>query len=245
MENYFSRLALDIIGKVGGGGSRLASRISTIFRLEGLGGGEQQQPMYQQFRKPRGCKRRSCYYCTLLHTQQSSRYSGQRRSQQCCFPEAIACNVHAGTQVVRSSVTAAAARAEQAVFNYEFDSLTHDDPVIAAVYTALREAEYRWGSSSSHHHPEPSCGMCLQQVLSSPGGTAATAITKVAAAGTACMCFAVQSLLHVLHHSSRHECVLCTRLLPPAGALRPSPTGTSLLRAGWCPGRDAARRHSR
>lgn len=31
----------------------------------------------------------------------------------------------------------------QAVFNYEFDSLTHDDPVIQAVYTALREAEYR------------------------------------------------------------------------------------------------------
>jgi hypothetical protein len=31
----------------------------------------------------------------------------------------------------------------QAVFNYEFDSLTHDDPVISAVYTALREAEYR------------------------------------------------------------------------------------------------------
>jgi hypothetical protein len=29
------------------------------------------------------------------------------------------------------------------VFNYEFDSLTHDDPVIQAVYTALREAEYR------------------------------------------------------------------------------------------------------
>lgn len=31
----------------------------------------------------------------------------------------------------------------KAVFNYEFDSLTHDDPVIVAVYTALREAEYR------------------------------------------------------------------------------------------------------
>ncbi|KAF8056787.1 CYP97A3 [Scenedesmus sp. PABB004] len=31
----------------------------------------------------------------------------------------------------------------KAVFNYEFDSLTHDDPVISAVYTALREAEYR------------------------------------------------------------------------------------------------------
>lgn len=29
------------------------------------------------------------------------------------------------------------------MFNYEFDSLTHDDPVIVAVYTALREAEYR------------------------------------------------------------------------------------------------------
>ncbi|WPT10956.1 Protein LUTEIN DEFICIENT 5 [Picochlorum sp. SENEW3] len=31
----------------------------------------------------------------------------------------------------------------KAVFNYEFDSLTNDDPVIKAVYTVLREAEYR------------------------------------------------------------------------------------------------------
>jgi len=31
----------------------------------------------------------------------------------------------------------------KAVFNYEFDSLTTDDPVIQAVYTTLREAEYR------------------------------------------------------------------------------------------------------
>ncbi|CAK0785609.1 hypothetical protein CVIRNUC_008820 [Coccomyxa viridis] len=31
----------------------------------------------------------------------------------------------------------------KAVFNYDFDSLTHDDPVIQAVYTVLREAEYR------------------------------------------------------------------------------------------------------
>ena len=31
----------------------------------------------------------------------------------------------------------------KAVFNNEFDSLTHDDPVIKAVYTALREAEFR------------------------------------------------------------------------------------------------------
>lgn len=31
----------------------------------------------------------------------------------------------------------------KAVFNYSFDSLTHDDPVIAAVYCALREAEHR------------------------------------------------------------------------------------------------------
>ena len=31
----------------------------------------------------------------------------------------------------------------KAVFNYEFDSLKNDDPVILAVYTALREAEYR------------------------------------------------------------------------------------------------------
>ncbi|KAL4447666.1 hypothetical protein ABPG75_004885 [Micractinium tetrahymenae] len=31
----------------------------------------------------------------------------------------------------------------KAVFNYDFDSLTHDDPVIQAVYTTLREAEYR------------------------------------------------------------------------------------------------------
>lgn len=31
----------------------------------------------------------------------------------------------------------------KAVFNYEFDSLTNDDPVIQAVYTVLREAEYR------------------------------------------------------------------------------------------------------
>jgi beta-ring hydroxylase len=31
----------------------------------------------------------------------------------------------------------------KAVFNYEFESLKNDDPVIQAVYTALREAEYR------------------------------------------------------------------------------------------------------
>ncbi|GFR50051.1 hypothetical protein Agub_g12102, partial [Astrephomene gubernaculifera] len=31
----------------------------------------------------------------------------------------------------------------KAVFNYDFDSLTHDDPVIQAVYTLLREAEHR------------------------------------------------------------------------------------------------------
>ena len=31
----------------------------------------------------------------------------------------------------------------KAVFNYDFDSLTTDDPVIKAVYTVLREAEYR------------------------------------------------------------------------------------------------------
>jgi len=31
----------------------------------------------------------------------------------------------------------------KAVFNYTFDSLTHDDPVISAVYTVLREAEHR------------------------------------------------------------------------------------------------------
>ncbi|GLC45871.1 hypothetical protein PLESTB_001447900 [Pleodorina starrii] len=31
----------------------------------------------------------------------------------------------------------------KAVFNYDFDSLTHDDPVIQAVYTVLREAEHR------------------------------------------------------------------------------------------------------
>ena len=31
----------------------------------------------------------------------------------------------------------------KAVFNYEFDSLSTDDPVIKAVYTTLREAEYR------------------------------------------------------------------------------------------------------
>lgn len=31
----------------------------------------------------------------------------------------------------------------QAVFNYEFDSLSKDDPVIQAVYTTLREAEHR------------------------------------------------------------------------------------------------------
>jgi hypothetical protein len=40
-------------------------------------------------------------------------------------------------------VTVCCVRHSQAVFNYEFDSLTHDDPVIQAVYTALREAEYR------------------------------------------------------------------------------------------------------
>ena len=31
----------------------------------------------------------------------------------------------------------------KAVFNYDFDSLKKDDPVIKAVYTVLREAEYR------------------------------------------------------------------------------------------------------
>eukprot|EP00887_Chlorella_sp_A99_P003071 scaffold9.g3071.t1 len=31
----------------------------------------------------------------------------------------------------------------KAVFNYDFDALTHDDPVIKAVYTTLREAEHR------------------------------------------------------------------------------------------------------
>ncbi|KAG2483949.1 hypothetical protein HYH03_017195 [Edaphochlamys debaryana] len=31
----------------------------------------------------------------------------------------------------------------KAVFNYDFDSLTHDDPVIKAVYVLLREAEHR------------------------------------------------------------------------------------------------------
>ncbi|KAK3242080.1 hypothetical protein CYMTET_48208 [Cymbomonas tetramitiformis] len=31
----------------------------------------------------------------------------------------------------------------KAVFNYDFNSLTNDDPVIQAVYTVLREAEYR------------------------------------------------------------------------------------------------------
>lgn len=31
----------------------------------------------------------------------------------------------------------------KAVFDYDFDSLSNDDPVIQAVYTALREAEYR------------------------------------------------------------------------------------------------------
>eukprot|EP00798_Chlamydomonas_sp_ICE-L_P019303 gene19303-25951_t len=31
----------------------------------------------------------------------------------------------------------------KAVFNYDFDSLSHDDPVIKAVYTVLREAEHR------------------------------------------------------------------------------------------------------
>lgn len=31
----------------------------------------------------------------------------------------------------------------KAVFNYNFDSLTHDDPLIKAVYTVLREAEHR------------------------------------------------------------------------------------------------------
>jgi len=31
----------------------------------------------------------------------------------------------------------------KAVFNYDFDSLTNDDPIIRAVYTTLREAEYR------------------------------------------------------------------------------------------------------
>ncbi|KAF5829169.1 cytochrome P450 [Dunaliella salina] len=31
----------------------------------------------------------------------------------------------------------------KAVFNYDFDSLTHDDPVIEAVYTVLAEAEHR------------------------------------------------------------------------------------------------------
>lgn len=31
----------------------------------------------------------------------------------------------------------------KAVFNYDFDALTKDDPVIRAVYTTLRETEHR------------------------------------------------------------------------------------------------------
>lgn len=51
----------------------------------------------------------------------------------------------------------------QAVFNYEFDSLTHDDPVIVAVYTALREAEYRWGGwdLAAPDSPSLAFGQCL------------------------------------------------------------------------------------
>ena len=48
----------------------------------------------------------------------------------------------------------------KAVFNYDFDSLTHDDPVIQAVYTVLREAEHR-STAPIPYWDIP--GECLQQ----------------------------------------------------------------------------------
>lgn len=58
------------------------------------------------------------------------------------------------------------------VFNYDFDSLTSDSPVIEAVYTALKETESRstdilpyWQVSCRQRHPRPhltsECASCL------------------------------------------------------------------------------------
>ena len=65
------------------------------------------------------------------------------------------CGVHGSAQLARAETTGTTVEMEnfysrlaldiigKAVFNYDFDSLKKDDPVIKAVYTVLREAEYR------------------------------------------------------------------------------------------------------
>ena len=65
------------------------------------------------------------------------------------------CGVHGSAQLARAERDGATVEMEnfysrlaldiigKAVFNYDFNSLKKDDPVIKAVYTVLREAEYR------------------------------------------------------------------------------------------------------
>ena len=65
------------------------------------------------------------------------------------------CGVHGSAQLAKSEAEGKTVEMEnfysrlaldiigKAVFNYDFDSLKKDDPVIKAVYTVLREAEYR------------------------------------------------------------------------------------------------------
>ena len=65
------------------------------------------------------------------------------------------CGVHGSAQLARAETMGTTVEMEnfysrlaldiigKAVFNYDFDSLKKDDPVIKAVYTVLREAEYR------------------------------------------------------------------------------------------------------
>mmetsp|Transcript_6698 Transcript_6698/g.10270 ORF Transcript_6698/g.10270 Transcript_6698/m.10270 type:complete len:448 (-) Transcript_6698:3083-4426(-) len=65
------------------------------------------------------------------------------------------CGVYGSSQLARSEVDGVTVEMEnfysrlaldiigKAVFNYDFDSLRQDDPIIKAVYTVLREAEYR------------------------------------------------------------------------------------------------------
>lgn len=65
------------------------------------------------------------------------------------------CGVHGSAQLAKSEREGKTVEMEnfysrlaldiigKAVFNYDFDSLKKDDPVIKAVYTVLREAEYR------------------------------------------------------------------------------------------------------
>lgn len=51
----------------------------------------------------------------------------------------------------------------KAVFNYDFDSLTNDDPFIQAVYTALREAEYRSTAFVPYWNVPPLCWLVPRQ----------------------------------------------------------------------------------